>query len=172
MKVVKAQEGTNAEFIKVQEIQGDMRESASRMQLLQRPDGDVILSVYNAERRQSGSIRFCTRQGGGQYPVIAKKLRELIAELVALDESPWGNTSEIATVPAEEILPPEMSTALAPGESVILEKCSFLEGSRFHLYSASDCTEENPCCDRRGEYNGYHSGPLLFTCPKHCSCHD
>jgi len=34
------------------------------------------------------------------------------------------------------------------------------------------CTEENPCCDRRGEYNGFASGPLLFECPKHCSCHD
>lgn len=34
------------------------------------------------------------------------------------------------------------------------------------------CTEENPCCDRRGEYNGFASGPLTFTCPKHCSCHD
>jgi len=36
----------------------------------------------------------------------------------------------------------------------------------------SDCTKENPCCDRRGEYNGFASGPLSFVCPKHCSCHD
>jgi hypothetical protein len=29
------------------------------------------------------------------------------------------------------------------------------------------------CCDRAGEYNGFGSdGPLEFTCPKHCSCHD
>ena len=35
-----------------------------------------------------------------------------------------------------------------------------------------DCTEENPCCDRRNEYNGFASGPLSFICPKHCSCHD
>lgn len=34
------------------------------------------------------------------------------------------------------------------------------------------CTPENPCCDRRGEYNGYGSGTLKFTCPKHCNCHD
>ena len=35
------------------------------------------------------------------------------------------------------------------------------------------CTEENPCCDRRGEYNGFGSdGPLKFVCPKHCMCHD
>jgi len=36
-----------------------------------------------------------------------------------------------------------------------------------------ECTAENPCCDKRGEYNGFGSdGPLKFTCPKHCSCHD
>lgn len=30
-----------------------------------------------------------------------------------------------------------------------------------------------PCCDRVGEYNGFGSdGPVLFTCPKGCSCHD
>lgn len=34
------------------------------------------------------------------------------------------------------------------------------------------CTPENPCCDRRNEYNGFGSGPLLFECPKHCPCHD
>ena len=37
---------------------------------------------------------------------------------------------------------------------------------------AGECTEENPCCDRRGEYNGFASGPLSFVCPRHCSCHD
>jgi len=35
-----------------------------------------------------------------------------------------------------------------------------------------DCTEENPCCDHRNEYNGFASGPLKFICPKHCSCHN
>jgi len=34
------------------------------------------------------------------------------------------------------------------------------------------CSEENPCCDRRNEYNGYASGPLSFACPKNCRCHD
>lgn len=34
------------------------------------------------------------------------------------------------------------------------------------------CTDENPCCDRRNEYNGFASGPLSFVCPKHCACHD
>jgi hypothetical protein len=34
------------------------------------------------------------------------------------------------------------------------------------------CTEQKPCCDRRDQYNGYASGRLLFTCPKHCACHD
>lgn len=32
---------------------------------------------------------------------------------------------------------------------------------------------EVKCCNRAGEYNGFGGdGPLLFTCPKHCSCHD
>jgi len=34
------------------------------------------------------------------------------------------------------------------------------------------CTPETPCCDRRGEYNGFGSGELKFVCPKHCACHD
>jgi len=105
MKVVKAHEGTAAEYIKVQEIQGDMGET-ERMQLLQGPDGDVMLTMYNVEKQQIGSIEFCTSNGGGRYPVIAKKLRELVAELVALDESPWGNTSEITTfVPVKAWIP-------------------------------------------------------------------
>ena len=37
---------------------------------------------------------------------------------------------------------------------------------------APECTTENPCCDRRDEYNGFASGPLIFECPKNCSCHD
>jgi len=94
MKVVKAQEGTAAEFIKVQEIQGDMGE-AERMQLLQQPDGDVILTMYDVGKNQIGSIEFCA---GGRYPVIARKLRQLVAELVALYESPWENTSEITAI--------------------------------------------------------------------------
>lgn len=28
------------------------------------------------------------------------------------------------------------------------------------------------CCDRADEYNGFDSGPTIFTCPKHCACHD
>jgi hypothetical protein len=28
------------------------------------------------------------------------------------------------------------------------------------------------CCARAGEYNGYGSGPAIFTCPNGCSCHD
>ena len=40
------------------------------------------------------------------------------------------------------------------------------------LCSACECTEENPCCDRRNEYNGYRSGRTIFVCPRNCSCHD
>lgn len=35
-----------------------------------------------------------------------------------------------------------------------------------------ECNAASPCCGRAGEYNGYASGPLAFTCPKHCPCHD
>lgn len=29
------------------------------------------------------------------------------------------------------------------------------------------------CCERAGEYNGFGSdGPLSFTCPRGCACHD
>jgi hypothetical protein len=43
-----------------------------------------------------------------------------------------------------------------------------------NVYKCDDglCTEDQPCCERRSEYNGYHSGSLRFTCPKHCMCHD
>lgn len=34
------------------------------------------------------------------------------------------------------------------------------------------CTDDNPCCERRGEYNGFHTGPTTFRCPNNCSCHD
>jgi hypothetical protein len=28
------------------------------------------------------------------------------------------------------------------------------------------------CCDRADEYNGFATGPLRFTCPNSCGCHD
>ena len=153
MKIVKAQEGTEQEFIKVQEIQGDMGES-ERMQLLQQPDGDVIVTLYDVEKGQIGSIEFCTSNGGGRYPVIAKKLRELIAELVKLDASPWPNTAEITTVPAEDILPekmtaeliqgePPMSVERTPGEPPVVKLPAFTPGSKFHLYKVDETEEKH-----------------------------
>ncbi|MDD4986117.1 MAG: hypothetical protein PHQ43_10090 [Dehalococcoidales bacterium] len=41
-----------------------------------------------------------------------------------------------------------------------------------HGHILWSCTEGEPCCDRRGEYNGFGSGQLKFVCPKHCPCHD
>jgi len=52
------------------------------------------------------------------------------------------------------------------------DKCSVLAGKIRAQTQLVECTEENPCCDRRGEYNGFGSGPLRFICPKHCPCHD
>lgn len=34
------------------------------------------------------------------------------------------------------------------------------------------CSAETPCCERRNKYNGFASGPKIFTCPKGCACHD
>ena len=32
--------------------------------------------------------------------------------------------------------------------------------------------EDDTCCDRAGEYNGFGSGRTRFQCPKQCTCHD
>lgn len=42
-------------------------------------------------------------------------------------------------------------------------------------YGLDSCLENNKicqCCDRGDEYNGFSSGPISFTCPAHCVCHD
>lgn len=54
--------------------------------------------------------------------------------------------------------------------------------SRYPGYSAAEVKEvpapppvrRSPCgcCDRADEYNGFGSGPTIFTCPKGCGCHD
>lgn len=131
MKVIKINEGTANEMIKVTDMEGDMGEE-DKLFLLQEPDGDVIVGIQTP--KQLYSVQFCSSSGGGRNPVIAKKLRELIAELVK-DEA-LKTINPVARMKVDE------------------------------------CTEENPCCDRRGEYSGFDSGPLLFECPKHCSCHD
>lgn len=46
-------------------------------------------------------------------------------------------------------------------------KCDASGGDPFPL-----CEGGLSCCDRANEYNGFSSGPLLFTCPSHCCCHD
>lgn len=43
------------------------------------------------------------------------------------------------------------------------------------LERAGSCTPATPCCDRRGEYNGFGSdGPVSFFCTREggCMCHD
>ena len=81
MKITKDDEGTVNETIKIYDIEGDMGES-TRMQLLQQPDGDVILSLYNSDKGTRDSIEFCSSSGGGRQPIIAKGLREIIRYLV------------------------------------------------------------------------------------------
>lgn len=65
--------------IVVDDIHGDMGEHVT-MKLHQQEDGDVIL-VLVTPMQLPINIEFCTSNGGGRYPIIAKKLRELISEL-------------------------------------------------------------------------------------------
>jgi hypothetical protein len=58
----------------------------------------------------------------------------------------------------------------------IIERAREAERSRQVRESGAPVPTPRPdpcdCCDRHDEYNGYGSGPLLFRCPKNCSCHD
>jgi hypothetical protein len=60
----------------------------------------------------------------------------------------------------------------------IIERAREAERSRQVRESGAPAPAPTPrpdpcdCCDRHDEYNGYASGPLLFVCPKSCSCHD
>jgi len=80
MKVENRNGEANVSFV-VGDIEGDMGETA-RMRLLVQADGDVVLTFYDVEKGFIGSLEFCSSSGGGRYPIIAKKLRELVAELV------------------------------------------------------------------------------------------
>ena len=72
----------NISFI-VSDIHGDMGEDDT-LTLIQQADGDVCLcfTLHRGSYKDLRSIEFCTSNGGGRYPVIANKLRELISELV------------------------------------------------------------------------------------------
>lgn len=70
----------NVSFV-VDDIEGDMGETA-RIRLLVQADGDVVLTFYDVKKGFIDSLEFCSSNGGGRYPIIAKKLRELVAELV------------------------------------------------------------------------------------------
>ncbi len=81
MKLDILNEGTNNQTIIIRDIEGDMGETA-KMQLLQQPDGDVVLSFYDTQKGFLDSLEFCTSSGGGRNPIIAKKLRDLISALI------------------------------------------------------------------------------------------
>jgi hypothetical protein len=81
LKVLKTDEGTANEQIHVVDLHGDMGEDMS-VHLIQQPDGDVILSLYpSSGPERAYAVEFCTSNGGGRHPIVAKKLRELIQEL-------------------------------------------------------------------------------------------
>ncbi|KKN22115.1 hypothetical protein LCGC14_0918630 [marine sediment metagenome] len=72
------------------------------------------------------------------------------------------------------------STSFPPGSAALATALGLLGLPRYieipsfsgAMEAVEECTPKNPCCDRRNEYNGLASGPLKFTCPKHCGCHD
>ncbi len=68
--------------ITVRGIEGDMGETVY-LTLMQQEDGDVIVELSCGV---SMAVKFCTLAGGGRHPIIAKKLRELIADLVAAEK--------------------------------------------------------------------------------------
>ena len=80
MKIENRNGEANVSFV-ISDIEGDMGETA-RLRLLVQADGDVVLTFYNTEKGFIDSLEFCSGNGGGRYPIIAKKLRELVAELV------------------------------------------------------------------------------------------
>lgn len=76
----------NGNTIIVDDISPDMGEDL-RMKLIQQEDGDVIISLYSTDHKHAihnMTVEFCTLQGGGKNPVIAKKLRELVTALMDL----------------------------------------------------------------------------------------
>ena len=80
MEIEKQHEGTMHQQTIIRDIQGDMGEP-TRLQLIQQPDGDVVLTMYNQAAGFIESIEFCSSSGGGRLPMVTKKLREIIAEL-------------------------------------------------------------------------------------------
>ena len=78
MKIIINNKGTASQQIIVRDIEGDMGEE-TRLQLIQQADGDVVLTLFNTAKGVLDSIEFCSSSGGGRYPWVAKKLREMIA---------------------------------------------------------------------------------------------
>jgi len=71
----------NVSFI-ISGIEGDMGERAT-MTLIQQADGDVLLRLSDDEAGRSMKIEFCSSSGGGQRPIIAQRLRDLIRDLMS-----------------------------------------------------------------------------------------
>ena len=81
MEVIINNKGTAHQTVIIKDIEGDMGED-ERLQMLQQPDGDVVLTLYNPEKGVIGSIEFCSGGGGGGQPFFTKKLRECMAALM------------------------------------------------------------------------------------------
>lgn len=79
MKIEIWDKGTSQQIIVVRAIQDDMGHS-EKIGFFQQPCGDVIIRFETDQHVYS--MEFCSGNGGSRHPIIAKKLRELIAELV------------------------------------------------------------------------------------------
>lgn len=85
MIIERHNEGTIHETIVLSEVDGDMGEDTV-LGLTQQSDGDVILSLTNKVTGQRMAVEFCTFDGGGRQPWIARMLRELL-EMACLTEA-------------------------------------------------------------------------------------
>ena len=108
------------------------------------------MSLYDYQVGQKISLEY---GDGGFYGIIQAAMRiadtDNLEKLKSAFPDVWRDLYARYNTPA----------GVLPGD-LIPEKKEFV-----------DCTEDNPCCDRRNEYNGYPE-EHKFTCPKHCSCHD
>lgn len=95
-----------------------------------------------------------------------------------IDPWPWDEADDKrprdgnVIVPSHRASPANRIRLLAKAGALIAAEIDRLQRV-VERHEAAKCSATNPCCDRRDEYNGYGSdGPRLFTCPKHCGCHD
>lgn len=120
--------------------------------------GEVAIELLLLQKQLMKAIRF----GIDEQRDLPTSNRERI-------ESEWNDL--LGTIKVLE----KRGIDLKPNIAQIVAKVDKVE--KYTAYSKSlGQVETNQakcdCCDRADEYNGFGSGHTIFTCPKHCSCHD